>query len=431
MRTFLIFILCSAFSCSVTSQTLNLNKNDLYKFEGTYDLGNHRITLGIFDEFNHSLVYLDLKTLKLGALIPIDKNLFRENNDSSMLFSFIETNNNIQGLNITANGKTLTGKRVMPHVRNPISFLSNSNTLKGDLYLPAENGLHPVVIFAHGSGASTRSVAFFTTFFLQLGIGVLTFDKQGAGESMGNWETAGFDELADDIIAGINFLKTQKNINVKKIGVMGNSQGGWIGSMVTAKCKDVAFLLMRVGSGENVKETMLHEQKGLFIADGYKQNDVDEIVDMYRNYMNMAVRNTTWEHGDSIILSYKNKSWFNQVYPKPRVKTKSSENWWLWQHKNLQYDSYDYLKKVKVPTLWLLSEKDWNVNSQKSYPRIMDALQKAGNKDYTVKILPNMGHTGLIVKTGLYTEPFSWQYGTGFWDTMQQWLIKRKIAKVH
>jgi pimeloyl-ACP methyl ester carboxylesterase len=301
--------------------------------------------------------------------------------------------------------------------------------LKGDLYIPASKGPHPAVVFVHGSGASTRSVAFFTTYFLQLGIAVLTFDKQGAGESEGDWETASFDELADDVIAGIHFLKKQNNINTKKIGVLGNSQGGWIGSMVTAKSRDVAFLLMRVGAGENVMETMLHENRGIYLADGFKEKDVDEIIKMERDYMNAAIQGKTWEQGDSVILSYSNKSWFKKLYPERRIKSERSEKNWQWLHNNLLYDSYDYLKKVKVPVLWIMAEKDWNVNSQKSYPRIMEALQKAGNKDYTVKTIPNSGHSGLITKTGYYNEAFSWQYAPGFWDTMQTWLTERKIAK--
>jgi pimeloyl-ACP methyl ester carboxylesterase len=210
---------------------------------------------------------------------------------------------------------------------------------------------------------------------------------------------------------------------------MGNSQGGWIGPMVTAKCKDVAFLLVRVGAGENVMETMLHENRGTYLADGFKQKEVDEILKMDRGYMNAALNGNTWEQGDSIILSYNNTSWFKKIYPKPRVKSIRSEKGWMWLNRNLLYDSYDYLKKVKVPVLWVMAEKDWNVNSQKSYPQISKALKIASNKDYSVKIIPNCGHRGLIAETGYYNEAISWQYAPGFWDTMQTWLRERKISK--
>jgi pimeloyl-ACP methyl ester carboxylesterase len=430
MRSFFLSAILLLSTHFILAQQPILIKDDLYPYEGTFDLGNnHRITLGIFDEFK-SLVYIDLKTLKLGVLIPVSNNIFRDNNDSTKLFMFSgNKKNNVESLKIIESSKPLMGKRVSSHTRRTVSFVSGTRTLSGDIYIPTTKGPHPAVVFAHGSGASTRSVGFFTTYFLQLGIAVLTFDKQGAGESTGDWETASFEELADDVIAGINFLKKQTAINPKKIGLMGNSQGGWIGSMVTAKSKDVAFLLMRVGAGENVMETMLHENRGIYLADGFSEKEVDEIIKMYRNYMNVVIQRKTWEQGDSVILSYKNNSWFKKIYPKPRVKSVSSEKNFLWLSNNLLYDSYDYLKKIRVPVLWLMAEKDWNVNSQKSYPRIMEALQKAGNKDFSVKIIPNSAHSGLITKTGFYTEPFSWQYAPGFWDTMQKWLRKRKIAK--
>ena len=430
MRLFFLPSILLLLTNVVLAQQISLSKDSLYPYEGTFELGNkHRITLGIFDEFK-SLVYMNLTTLKLGALIPVKNNAFRDNNDSTKLFIFSrDKKNKVSGLKIIQDSLTVKGWRVFSHTRQPVSFVSGKRILKGDLYTPVSKGTHSAVVFAHGSGAATRSVGFFTTYFLQLGIAVLTFDKQGAGESTGDWQTASFDELSDDIIAGINFLKKHPAINPKKIGVMGNSQGGWIGSMVTAKTKDAAFLLMRVGAGENVMETMLHENRGIYLADGFAENEVDEIIKMYRNYMNVAIQGKTWEQGDSVILSYRKNLWFKKIYPEPRIKSVSSEKNLLWLRKNLLYDSYDYLKKTKVPVLWLMAEKDWNVNSQKSYPRIVEALKKAGNKDFEVNIIRNSAHSGLITKAGFYTEPFSWEYAPGFWDTMQTWLKKRKIAK--
>ncbi|WP_300566428.1 alpha/beta hydrolase [Flavobacterium sp.] len=398
-----------------------------YQHEGTYDFGNNeKLTLGIFDEFNHSLVYLNLKTLKQGALIPIGKNQFKDINDSTFLFNF--SNNK---LTLTKKGIVSEGKKIAPHTRETVRFKSGNHTLEGDLYLPDSKEKHPIVVFAHGSGPSTRGVSFFTTYFLQLGIGVFTFDKQGAGKSEGDWETASLDELANDVVAAINTVKLNPNVNPKKIGILGNSQGGWVGSMAASKSKDVSFLLMRVGSGQNVLETIAHEYEGGFIADGFSKEEITEIMDMYRQHWMLAGsgQHKTWEDGNAVFLSYQNKSWFKKIYAEPRVKSEASDKWWQWLSKNVYIDSYDYLKQLKTtPVLWLLAEKDWNVNSQKSEPRVKEALTKAGNKDFTVQIIPNMGHTGLIVKTGLPNDVFSWEYAPGFWDTVSAWLKDRKIT---
>jgi uncharacterized protein len=423
-RKFVLALLSTLFSTffCVAQHTDDYQK--WYPYEGTYDFGNNeKITLGIFDEFNHSLVFLNLKTQKVGALIPISENQFKENNDSTFVFNF-----STDKLTLTKNGITSVGKKINPHTRESLSFKSGSHTLEGDLYLPDSKGKHPIIVFAHGSGASTRGVSFFTTYFLQLGIGVFTFDKQGAGKSQGDWETASLEELANDVAAAINAVKGNPNVNPKKIGILGNSQGGWVGSMAAAKTKDVSFLLMRVGSGQNVLETIAHEYEGSLIADGFTKEEIAEIMPMYRQHWVLSTQNKTWEEGNDVYLSYRDKAWFTKVFPEPRIKTDASAKWWQWLSKNLYVDSYDYLKQLKIPVLWQLAEKDWNVNSQKSASRVKEALTKAGNKDFTVTIIPNMGHTGLVVKTGLPNDQFSWEYAPGFWDTMTTWLKDRKIA---
>ena len=423
---FAVFIL---FSCSA-GQDNERPKEQLYQYDGTYEFPDgRRITLGIFDEFKKSLVYLDLRTLKQGALIPVSGDKFRENNDNLYTFDFSRDAGGQIGSLTTTQGDTVsTARRVMPHTRTPVTFRSSGRRLSGDLYMPTSGGRHPVVVFAHGSGPATRSVSFFTTFFLQIGVGVLTFDKQGAGESEGEWETASFDALASDVMAAVNFAAAWPGADRNRIGILGNSQGGWVGSLAAAKSREVDFLLMRVGAGQSVIDTIAHEYKGMFLADGMAEKDVEEAIGMFRAHWAEAAKGGTWERGNAVIDSYRDRPWFTKIYPKPREKTDSSEKWWLWLKHNLYYDSYDSLKRIKIPVLWLMAEKDWNVNSQASYPRISDALRRAGNKDQRVKILPNMGHNGLVVKTGFYNDPFSWQYAPGFWETMTKWLQDRGFA---
>ncbi|RYG17615.1 MAG: alpha/beta hydrolase, partial [Chitinophagaceae bacterium] len=284
------------------------------------------------------------------------------------------------------------------------------------------------VVFAHGSGPSTRSVGFFTTFFLNLGINVLTFDKQGAGESTGDWETASLEDLANDVQAGIAFLKTQSTIDPLKIGIMGNSQGGWTGSIAASKVKDLAFLIMRVGAGESVFNTISHEYRGSLLADGFNAKEIDEIMQMYHASWNAAKNGKTWEEGNKIRLTYTSKLWFPKIFPDEKKNTASASKWWLWLQKNLAYDSYPYLTQVKAPTLWLLGEKDWNVNSKVAFERVNRALSVANNKDYKVKILPDMAHNGMVAKTGYYNEPWSFTYAEGFWQQVAQWLEDRNLS---
>lgn len=419
----------SGLSCSKASP----DAAALYPYEGTYEFSpGHRISMGVMGEMGDAIAWLDLKTLKVGQLEFVEHGVFKDLNDPALTFEFSkDAGGAISGVKLIKAGATTPATKVRPHTLEEVTFVSSGRKLTGNLYLPAGSGKHPLVVFAHGSGPATRGVGPFTTFFLQLGIGVLSFDKQGTGESEGDWQIASFDDLAADVLAAVDYVKSRPEVDTGKVGIMGSSQGGWIGSMAAAKRPDLAFLLMRVGSGQSVRDTMAQEKRGQLIAEGITDpTDLDTAIAMYHAYWNVAVGGGTWEKGNKHMLAQSQAPWFKKAYGEQRITMdKDLERWWMWLGRNLEYDSTDYLESVQAPVFWALAEKDWNVNSQASAPRIRQALQQAGNQDVTVTILPNMGHTGLVVKTGLPNDAISWQYAPGYWDGMANWLTERGIAR--
>src|SRR5262249_13179030 len=150
-------------------------------------------------------------------------------------------------------------RKVSPRTTEGVSFRSGELTLRGTLWLPTGAGPYPAIVYAHGSGPATRNVAFYPALFSHLGFAVLAFDKRGAGESEGDWKAASFDDLAGDVLAGIAYLGSRPDIDGKRIGIWGVSQGGWIGSLAAARSGKVAFLAVQVGSGVPVWENVVHE----------------------------------------------------------------------------------------------------------------------------------------------------------------------------
>jgi pimeloyl-ACP methyl ester carboxylesterase len=117
-------------------------------------------------------------------------------------------------------------------------------------------GPFPAVVMGHGSGPATR---FHMTPEAQRlvgnGFAVLRYDKRGVGESGGVYEEAGnvanservFPILAGDMIAGVEFLKTQAHIDRGRIGLVGASQAGWIIPLAASLSPDVKFMVLIVG----------------------------------------------------------------------------------------------------------------------------------------------------------------------------------------
>lgn len=405
----------------------------LHPFEGTYELEpGHRISMGVMAEMGNAMAWLDLKSRKVGLLDAVSDGVFKDHNDQSTMFEFIPAaDDTYRALRIRSAGTVKLATRVYPHVREAVMFRSGNRDLHGDLYLPDASGPHPVVVFAHGSGPATRGVGPFTTFFRQKGIGVLTFDKQGAGQSQGDWETASFDDLTADVLAAVVYAKSRPEVDGLRIGVHGSSQGGWIGAMAAARSSDIAFLMVRVGPGQSVRDTMAREKRGQLMVEGVTDSrDLDSAIAMYNAYWEVAARGGTWEQGNAHFIANRDAPWFKKAFGTPTTtRTPEIERWWTWLGRNLGYDSYDALQSVTVPVLWVLAEKDWNLDSQASAPRIREALELAGNTDVTVRVLPDAGHTGLLVKTGLSNEPISWQYAPGYWDGMDAWLTAHGIGR--
>ena len=70
----------------------------------------------------------------------------------------------------------------------------------------------------------------------------------------------------------------------------------------------------------------------------------------------------------------------------------------------LKINPATYLEKVKCPVLALNGNKDLQVSAEANLEVIKKALAKAGNKNVTAKILPNLNHLFQECQTGSPSE---------------------------
>ena len=135
------------------------------------------------------------------------------------------------------------------------TFPSGDIRLGYTLDLPSGAGPFPAIVFGHGSGRATRDEARGLALRLvAAGFAVLRYDKRGVGESTGVYEGVGVGNstrmlglLADDMAAGVAFLRTRPEIDPRRIGLMGVSQAGWIIPLAAQRAPNVAFMVLVVG----------------------------------------------------------------------------------------------------------------------------------------------------------------------------------------
>ena len=118
-----------------------------------------------------------------------------------------------------------TARRVDVEKHEDVRFQSGEIRQPGTLITPITGTRHPAIILVHGSGPQNReSILPFARFLVRHGMAVLGYDKRGVGGSSGDWNTASFDDLAGDVIAAFEYLKTRSDIDSRQIAARGE---GW------------------------------------------------------------------------------------------------------------------------------------------------------------------------------------------------------------
>jgi len=110
-------------------------------------------------------------------------------------------------------------------------------------------------------------------------------------------------------------------------------------------------------------------------------------------------------------------------YPMLRVPPKDD---WFWSYykRIAEYNAADYWRKVNVPVLLIYGERDMYVPVAQSITNIDRALNWAGNKDYTIIMLPRASHAFNIEPEA--GQPFEWsRLASGFPELLTAWINQR------
>ena len=148
--------------------------------------------------------------------------------------------------------------------------------LGATLTLPQGKSPFPAVVLITGSGPQDRNESLLghhpflvlADYLTRKGIAVLRADDRGVGESTGDFNLATTADFATDTEAGVAYLKTRPEIDTRKIGLVGHSEGGVIAPMVAARNHDVAFIVMMAGSGVPGDEVIAEQTRLILEANG-------------------------------------------------------------------------------------------------------------------------------------------------------------------
>jgi dienelactone hydrolase len=314
-----------------------------------------------------------------------------------------------------------------------VHFASGRITLAGTLVLPAGSEQHPAVVLFHGSGAQERDL-FTARWFASQGIAVLAYDKRGVGESTGNFRAVPFMDLCDDGLAAIEYLKSRKEIDAKRIGVWGLSQGGWLGPLAASRSPDVSFVIAVSGPGVSPGEQMIVFYANELRAEGASESDVREASTLRRNVWNYLSNRTGggtgYQEAKTELEQARTKRWYKQVKAQqddlfgplqtPAELSKPDHPGFNWFQHEMNYDPVPTLRAVRVPALFLFGDRDQLIPVAESAAAIRRVLAEDDHHDFTIREFPNDDH-GMRLTTGEASGEIDPEYLM----TMREWLASR------
>jgi len=292
--------------------------------------------------------------------------------------------------------------------------------LAGTLTIPEGPGPFPAALLITGSGPQDRDETLMghKPFWVladdltRRGIAVLRVDDRGVGKSTGDLANATSRDFAGDAKAGVAYLKTRKDINARKIGLIGHSEGGIVAPMVAVESKDVAFIVLLAGTWLDGEHILAMQARLMAAAAGAKPADLDRQA-MLQAKMFAAIKANPDPKLAAPRLKALAKEILDGLSPEERTAMGQAEAGAEaglgmmnspWFRYFLTYDPVPTLTKVRCPVLAINGEKDLQVPPKENLKAIGDALKKGGNARATTVEVPGVNHLFQRCKTGSPSE---------------------------
>jgi len=279
--------------------------------------------------------------------------------------------------------------------------------LAATLTVPPGTGPFPAVVLITGSGPQDRDETLLghkpfkvlADHLSRQGIAVLRADDRGAGQSSGTFATATSLDFAADAEAGLAYLATRKDINARKLGLVGHSEGGLIAPIVATRNRAVGFIVMMAGSGVPGDQVLLAQQALIATASGAPADLVQRANAAMRGVF-AAIRAAK----DETTLAATLRERLAGLVPEAQIDAQLKTLLSPWYRYFLTYDPAPALRTVRCPVLAIAGEKDLQVPAKENLAAIRAALEAGGNTRIQIEELPGLNHLFQRATTGSPAE---------------------------
>jgi len=304
-----------------------------------------------------------------------------------------------------------------PYREEEVMFMNTVEnfSLAGTLTLPQGDGPFPAVVLISGSGQQDRDESIYmhkpfkvlADHLTRNGIAVLRYDDRGMGKSKGSIIKATSMSFADDAEAAVTYLIERPEINSRKIGLAGHSEGGLIAPIVASRNRNIAFIVSLAGPGVKGYDIILRQSEDIMRASGVAQAEIDETLAANSRLFSMLINEPDQRKFSKDAMEWYGRELDNKGLTQDERKQKMAEftrglisanNPWMRYF--IATDPAPFWSQVKCPVLALNGGKDLQVSQEINLPAIKTALQNGGNRKVKTVMLPDLNHLFQHSETG-------------------------------
>lgn len=252
-------------------------------------------------------------------------------------------------------------------------------------------GRRPAVILHTGSGVFDRDgvVAGVPTLgqmagaLADAGFIAIRYDKRGHGQSGGRSESATISDYADDAVVVAKWLAARRDVDPKRIAVVGHSEGAFVALLASARDRRLSAVVTIAAPAVTGAELILEQQRHALDATTLSPAERDAKVALQKQVQAAVLTGRGWEGVDPLVRAQADTPWFQSL---------------------LAYDPAKVITDVRQPLLIVHGQLDRQVPVEHADKLAALARTKSKSKTIEVVVVRGVNHLMVPATTGEVSE---------------------------
>ena len=212
---------------------------------------------------------------------------------------------------------------------------------------------------------------------------VVRYDKRGIGQSGGRLESTTLLDYADDVKSVVKYLADRRDVDDRRIAVVGYGEGGSAALLAALKNDDVDALVLVATPSTLGSDLVLEQQQRALDRSKMSQAEKDTAVDLQQKIIRAAIDGAGWEG----------------IPPDVRRRVDTP-----WYRSFVLFDPADVVRRINQPMLVVHGELDGQIPPHHADRLVALAQQRKSKATVEVRKLPGINHLLVPAATGEVDE---------------------------